>query len=125
MLIKADYSAIEVLIAATMFGDERMKEALAAEDVHRATAAGLFNVDPHTTSKVSRERVIGKAAIFQLLYGMGAQTFGERVRADISVAAVFFVIPYLSGHLPAASRNLTSRCAWVPPHRGRAASIAG
>jgi DNA polymerase-1 len=82
VLIKADYYAIEVLIAATLFRDERMKEALAAGDVHRATAAGLFNLDSNTISKESRERAIGKAANFQLLYGMGPETFGQRVRDE-------------------------------------------
>lgn len=71
LLVIADYSQIELRIAARMSGDARMLEACrAGEDLHRLTAS-LVSGKP--MAQVTRqERQAAKAVNFGLIYGMGA-----------------------------------------------------
>ena len=75
-LIKADYSQIELRIAAKISGDERMLEAYQkGEDIHLLTAKSLASVG------VGKEdRKLAKAVNFGLLYGQGAKGFKEFAR---------------------------------------------
>jgi len=70
-LLAADYSQIELRIMAHLSGDEGLLKAFAAgEDIHKATAAEVFNVP---LEKVSNEqRRSAKAINFGLIYGMSA-----------------------------------------------------
>jgi DNA polymerase-1 len=70
ILIKADYSQIELRIAAKVAGDERMLAAYQnGEDLHTLTAQQLSG-----KAEVSKAvRQIAKAVNFGLLYGMGAE----------------------------------------------------
>jgi DNA polymerase I-like protein with 3'-5' exonuclease and polymerase domains len=76
LLIKADYSQIELRIAAKVSGDERMLEAYQkGEDIHLLTAKSLASVG------VGKEdRKLAKAVNFGLLYGQGAKGFKEFAR---------------------------------------------
>jgi DNA polymerase-1 len=69
VLIKADYSQIELRIAAKVSGDERMLEAYQkGEDIHVLTAKSL------ASGGVGKEdRKLAKAVNFGLLYGQGAR----------------------------------------------------
>ena len=71
-----DYSQIELRILASLSGDERMLEVFKrGEDIHTATAAGIFNVPP---KKVTAEmRRTAKTLNFGIIYGMGAVSFSE------------------------------------------------
>jgi DNA polymerase-1 len=73
VLVKADYSQIELRIAAQITGDPRMVRAFQAGlDLHELTARLVLNC----TEEVSKEiRQRAKALNFGLLYGMGAETF--------------------------------------------------
>ena len=76
MLIKADYSQIELRIAAKISGDERMLEAYQkGEDIHLLTAKSLAGMGVGTES-----RKLAKAVNFGLLYGQGAKGFKEFAR---------------------------------------------
>jgi DNA polymerase-1 len=79
-LLAADYSQIELRIMAHLSRDEGLLKAFAAgEDIHRATAAEVFGVEP---DKVSNEqRRSAKAINFGLIYGMSA--FGLARQLDI------------------------------------------
>jgi DNA polymerase-1 len=79
-LLAADYSQIELRIMAHLSQDEGLLKAFAAgEDIHRATAAEVFGVEP---DKVSSEmRRSAKAINFGLIYGMSA--FGLARQLDI------------------------------------------
>ena len=79
-LLAADYSQIELRIMAHLSRDEGLLKAFAAgEDIHRATAAEVFGVEP---GKVSSEmRRSAKAINFGLIYGMSA--FGLARQLDI------------------------------------------
>src|SRR5919107_5816159 len=76
VLIKTDYSQIELRIAAKISGDERMLEAYQkGEDIHLLTAKSLASVG------VGKEdRKLAKAVNFGLLYGQGAKGFKEFAR---------------------------------------------
>jgi DNA polymerase-1 len=76
MLVKADYSQIELRIAAKVSGGERMLEAYQrGEDLHSLTAKSL------ASAGVGKEdRKLAKAVNFGLLYGQGAAGFKEFAR---------------------------------------------
>lgn len=70
-LVIADYSQIELRVAAEMAPDEGMIEAYGKkEDLHLRTAALLLGKSPHDVSR--SERQMAKAVNFGLLFGMGA-----------------------------------------------------
>jgi DNA polymerase-1 len=71
VLLAADYSQIELRIMAHLSSDAGLLAAFSAgEDVHRATAAEVFGVEPATVS--SDQRRSAKAINFGLIYGMSA-----------------------------------------------------
>jgi DNA polymerase-1 len=72
-LLSADYSQIELRLMAHMSGEPFLVEAFrAGEDIHRATAALVYGVDPENVT--SDMRRVAKTVNFGLLYGM--QAFG-------------------------------------------------
>ncbi|GGY49239.1 DNA polymerase I [Bacterioplanes sanyensis] len=80
-LVAADYSQIELRIMAHLSGDDGLLNAFAeGRDVHRATAAEVFEV---TEAEVSdNQRRSAKAINFGLIYGMSA--FGLARQLGIS-----------------------------------------
>lgn len=70
-IISADYSQIEVRIAAEEAQDERMIEILKAGDVHRGVASSIFSLPPDQISDAQRRA--SKAATFTLLFGGSAE----------------------------------------------------
>lgn len=71
-IVSADYSQIEVRIAAARAQDEKLIAALEQEDVHRAIAAATFDKPEAEVTK--NERKMSKALTFTLLFGGGAGT---------------------------------------------------
>jgi DNA polymerase-1 len=70
-ILAADYSQIELRIMAHLSGDEGLVQAFArGEDIHRATAAEVFMVDPQAVTPDQRRSA--KAINFGLIYGMSA-----------------------------------------------------
>lgn len=80
-LLAADYSQVELRIMAHLSQDEGLLSAFTSdEDVHRATAADVFNTD---LGKVTAEqRRSAKAINFGLIYGMSA--FGLANQLNVS-----------------------------------------
>jgi DNA polymerase I len=79
--VVADYSQIELRVLAHLSGDPGLVEAFAADlDIHTATAARVFGIDPAAVPPELRRRA--KMINFGLLYGMEA--FGLAQRLDIS-----------------------------------------
>jgi DNA polymerase I len=71
VLVKCDYAAIEMRIAAEVAGDARLIAAFdSGADVHRLTAAAIKGLPETAITKADRQA--GKAAGFGMLYGMGA-----------------------------------------------------
>lgn len=76
-LVAADYSQIELRIAAHLSQDERLLEIFrSGEDVHRSTAAIIQGVKPEDVTK--EQRRAAKEVNFGVLYGMGAFGLAER-----------------------------------------------
>jgi len=70
-LVSADYSQVELRIMAHLSRDESLLKAFAAgEDVHRATAAEIFGVEPGVVD--AEQRRYAKVINFGLIYGMSA-----------------------------------------------------
>ena len=71
LMVAADYSQIELRIMAHLSGDEGLLRAFTTgQDVHRATAAEVFGLEPDQVS--TEQRRSAKAINFGLIYGMSA-----------------------------------------------------
>jgi DNA polymerase-1 len=82
VLVKADYSQIELRIAAKVAGEERMIEAYRnGQDLHTLTARQILGKAEVT----KQDRQLAKAVNFGLLYGMGARGFRIYARANYGV----------------------------------------
>ncbi|MCR3923061.1 MAG: DNA polymerase, partial [Firmicutes bacterium] len=69
VLLSADYSQIELRVMAHISGDQVLINAFCAEeDIHRRTAAEVFDVTPAEVSKELRDRA--KAVNFGIIYGI-------------------------------------------------------
>ncbi|MBU2507908.1 MAG: DNA polymerase I [Bacteroidetes bacterium] len=80
VLISADYSQIELRIMASICGDEGLKKAfMNNEDIHRSTAALVFQVPADQVTDDMRRKA--KEVNFGILYGIGA--FGLKTRLGI------------------------------------------
>lgn len=71
VILAADYSQVELRIMAHLSQDKGLLDAFnRGEDIHRATAAEIFNQAPEDVSSEMRRRA--KAINFGLIYGMSA-----------------------------------------------------
>ncbi|HKB71230.1 MAG TPA: DNA polymerase I [Thermoanaerobaculia bacterium] len=87
-LLAADYSQIELRILAHVSGDAAMIQAFAeGQDVHRATAAKVFNVSPDLVTL--EMRIAAKRINFGLLYGMGAFSLAKDLGVPTGEAKEF------------------------------------
>lgn len=105
LFLSADYSQIELRIMAHLAGDEKLIAAFhAEEDIHRRTAAEIFNLPSELVSDELRDRA--KAVNFGIIYGISG--FGlakgtgvSRKEADEFINAYFLkyegVKSYLEG----------------------------
>jgi DNA polymerase-1 len=83
-LVKADYSQIELRIAAVIAPDEAMLQACCdGVDLHTLTAAGLVGTRPDAVTGAQRQ--LAKAVNFGLLFGMGAARLQETAWQDYGV----------------------------------------
>ena len=81
VLLSADYSQIELRVAASMSGDPGMCEAfIAGKDIHTATAAKVYGVPENEVTKDMRYKA--KSVNFGIIYGQGA--FGLAENLNIS-----------------------------------------
>ncbi len=77
-LISADYSQVELRVAAFISGDEKLIEYFKeGQDIHTAVASQVFNVPPEIVDKEMRRRA--KAINFGILYGMGANALAVAI----------------------------------------------
>jgi len=77
-LVVADYSQIELRVLAHFSQDPGLVAAFTAgEDIHRATAARVFNVAPELVTP--EQRRAAKTINFGLIYGMGAQALAREL----------------------------------------------
>ena len=102
-LISADYSQIELRIIAALSGEENMIKAFQeGEDIHKATAAKVFNVP---LDEVSREqRSNAKTVNFGIIYGVSAfglsnQTSLSRSESAALIEAYYKTYPRLKSYI--------------------------
>ena len=80
LLISCDYSQVELRILAHCSGEPALADAFRrGEDVHRATAAEVFGLDPADVDRATRDRA--KAVNFGIVYGI--QDFGLSEQLNI------------------------------------------
>jgi DNA polymerase-1 len=95
MLLSADYSQIELRIAAELSGDETMQRAFKnGEDIHSATAKVIFETE-NITPEMRRK---AKEVNFGVLYGI--QPFGLAQRLDISQSEAKAIIENYKAKYP-------------------------
>lgn len=87
-LVGADYSQIELRIAAHLSGDKTMIAAFEHnEDIHRTTASVVHGIAPeHVTDDMRRE---AKVLNFGIIYGMGAFGLAQAAKIDQKSASEF------------------------------------
>jgi DNA polymerase-1 len=79
VLIKGDYSQVELRIAAKVTGDRRMLEAYRnGEDLHTLTARQMTGRQDVTRE----ERSLAKPVNFGLIYGLGSGSLRRKAKAD-------------------------------------------
>jgi len=92
-LLDADYSQIELRIVAHLSKDAAMIEAFRNdEDIHTATAARVFNIDPKEMTPDIRRRA--KEINFGIIYGMGAYGLSSRLGISVDEAQNFITNYY-------------------------------
>lgn len=85
VLLAADYSQIELRLIAEISGDEAMLEAFQeGKDIHRATAARVFEVPFEEVTKEQRYRA--KTVNFSIIYGAGATNLSKQLEIKRSEA---------------------------------------
>lgn len=122
VILAADYSQVELRIMAHLSGDKQLLKAFAEGlDVHRATAAEVFDTDFDAVTSEQRRRA--KAINFGLIYGMSA--FGlakqlkiERTEAQTYVDVYFKRYPGVKAYMD-NTRHLAHQQGFVETLYGR------
>ena len=102
-LLSADYSQIELRIIAALSGEENMIKAFQNnEDIHRSTAAKVFNVALEEVTKEQRSQA--KTVNFGIIYGVSAfglsnQTTLSRKEAAELIEAYYQTYPNLKAYM--------------------------
>lgn len=103
VILSADYSQIELRLLAHLSGDETLRTAFhEGADIHRATAARIFDVRPEDVTPELRGRA--KVINFGIVYGMGpgrlaretGMTYGEAMEF---IQGYFAKYPSIKGYL--------------------------
>jgi DNA polymerase-1 len=85
LLLSADYSQIELRVMAHLSRDPVLLEVFSTdEDIHSATAARVFGIDPSQLE--TRHRSTAKMVNYGLSYGMGAPGLAERLNVPVAEA---------------------------------------
>ena len=87
-LISADYSQIELVLLAHLSGDKVLSAAFnSGKDVHRATAALIFNIDEGQVTAEMRR--VAKTINFGVMYGMSAFRLSKELKIPRNQADSF------------------------------------
>jgi DNA polymerase I len=88
IMVSADYSQIELRIAAHLSGDPRLLGAFAAgQDIHTATAAAVFGIPIESVDP--NQRRLAKVANFGSIYGQGEYGLSQQLGITGDVAREF------------------------------------
>jgi len=96
VLMSADYSQIELRLAAVMSRDDSFLQAFRdGADVHKRTAAEIYDIEEDKVTKEQREAA--KAINFSILYGVGPRALARRTHMSFEEAKTF-IAKYFSVH---------------------------
>ncbi|MFZ2681728.1 MAG: DNA polymerase I [Patescibacteria group bacterium] len=96
VLLSADYSQIELRLAAHIAHDESFITAFkSGTDIHRLTAAEVWEVAEDAVTK--QQRAAAKAINFSILYGVGARSLGRATGLSFADAKQF-IAKYFEAH---------------------------
>src|SRR5690554_1394921 len=138
VILAADYSQIELRLMAEMSQDPAMLEAFeSGEDIHSATAAKVFDVDPSEVTRNMRDKA--KMVNFGIIYGISAFGLGQRLgisRTEASelIENYFKLYPgvkaYMDGSIELARKNgyvetLLKRRRYLSDINSRNATVRG
>jgi DNA polymerase I len=88
LMVSADYSQIELRIAAHLSGDPKLLGAFAAgQDIHTATAAAVFQIPIESVDP--NQRRLAKVANFGSIYGQGEYGLSQQLGITGDVAREF------------------------------------
>lgn len=120
-LLSADYSQIELRIIAALSREEAMIEAFRqGEDIHRATAAQVFGIEPASVSGEQRRRA--KMVNFGIAYGISAFGLAQRLGIPRSEAAA--LIEHYFARYPGIRRYIDETLA-TARERGYVETLTG
>ena len=128
VIASADYSQIELRIMAHISGDEALLGAFhSGLDVHRATAAEVFNVAVDQVS--SEQRRYAKVINFGLIYGMSAYGLARNLGID-NTAAKNYITRYFERYPGVKTymentRELAKQQGYVETVFGRRLQLSG
>ena len=106
VLVSADYSQIELRLMAALSGDAAMKEAfMRGEDIHRDTAARVYNLMPAFVTDEQRAKC--KTVNFGIIYGISAFGLSQRLKvsrreAQNLIETYFRLYPKVKDYMNAA-----------------------
>lgn len=113
VVVSADYSQIELRLMAHISEDPNLLKAFVeGMDVHRATAAEVFGVDPLQVT--SEQRRYAKTINFGLIYGMSA--FGLASNLGIERSAAISYIERYFARYPGVKRYMDETKAFAKAH---------
>jgi DNA polymerase-1 len=121
ILVAADYSQVELRIAAALSKDDGLVDAFVqGMDIHTATAAKVFEVSPEEVDRDMRSKA--KAVNFGILYGQGAfglaQNLGIPRREAKEIIDAYF-------EQFAALKAFTAHCVEEVRRKGYAETVLG
>jgi len=88
-LVSFDYSQIELRVAASLSGDEKLRQAFAdGKDIHTKVASEVFNVPFDGVDKEMRRRA--KVINFGIIYGMGINNLSKNLGCSKEEARIFY-----------------------------------
>jgi DNA polymerase-1 len=108
-LLSADYSQIELRIIAALSGEENMIKAFQqGEDIHKSTAAKVFNAPLEEVTKEQRSHA--KTVNFGIIYGVSAfglsnQTSLSRAESAALIEAYYNTYPKLKSYIQEQIEN--------------------
>jgi DNA polymerase-1 len=135
-LMSADYSQIELRLLAHLSGDEAFVQAFrSGDDIHRQTAAIIFDVDVGSVTSDMRARA--KTINFATIYGQGPHALSQQLKIPHAEARAFIdryferlpgVRQYLDSSVEFAKKNgyaqtIFGRRRYIPELRERNFSI--
>ncbi len=113
VFLSADYSQIELRVAASLSGDPEMIKAFqSGHDFHTETAARVFEVAPDKVDALMRRKA--KAINFGIIYGMGATSLAiatgtSRPEAEQFIERYFEVFNVLRDYLEGLKEQARTR----------------